>query len=79
MTHDKPVLIKSKTQVIHDIVISETGELTIDCDNINELIIKYYLIDVEILFSRAPFVKDEAKHFSYVKPFESITHKCVKD
>lgn len=30
--------------------------------------IKYYMIDAEILFSRAPFLKDNAEEFSYVKP-----------
>ena len=77
MTHDKPAVIKSKTQAIHDITITEKGDLTIELENIKELTIKYYLIDVEILFSRAPFVKDEAKNFSYVKPFETVNHKCL--
>jgi len=35
--------------------------------------IKYYKIDAEILFSRSPFVKDEAKQFSYVKPYEALS------
>jgi len=36
---------------------------------------KYYLIDAEILFSRQPFFKDEAKQFSYVKPFLVVDHE----
>jgi hypothetical protein len=35
-------------------------------------VIKYYTIDAEILFSRAPFLQDNAEEFSYVKPF--LTH-----
>ena len=43
--------------------------LTIESDNIRNLTVKYYMINNEILFSRAPFVKDEAVQFSYVKPY----------
>jgi len=42
--------------------------LKIDSVNIEKITVKYYLIDAEILFSRSPFVKDEAYQFSYVKP-----------
>jgi len=34
--------------------------------------VKYYKIDAEILFSRAPFLKDNADEFSYVKPSHSV-------
>ena len=34
--------------------------------------VKYYLIDAEILFSRSPFVKDQAEKFSYVKPYHVL-------
>lgn len=36
---------------------------------------KYYLIDAEILFSRSPFVQDQAEQFSYVKPFHVLEEK----
>jgi len=35
-------------------------------------LVKYYLIDAEILFSRSPFVKDQAEKFSYVKPYHVL-------
>jgi hypothetical protein len=41
----------------------------VESDNIHELTLKFYLIDAEILFSRSPFVKDQAEKFSYVKPY----------
>jgi len=41
--------------------------------NIKEVMLKYYKIDAEILFSRAPFLKDNAEEFSYVKPFYQTT------
>mmetsp|Transcript_11944 Transcript_11944/g.18446 ORF Transcript_11944/g.18446 Transcript_11944/m.18446 type:complete len:147 (-) Transcript_11944:117-557(-) len=59
---------------INDVKIHpQTGEITIEQDNISDFTIKYYLIDTEILFSRSPFIKDEAKEFSYVQPFFSQT------
>lgn len=61
---------KAKTPIIHDISIdARSGELTIESDNIDAITVKYYLIDAEILFSRSPFVQDNADQFSYVKPF----------
>jgi hypothetical protein len=55
--------------IIHSIKVDESGNLDIELENISSLTVKYYLIDAEILFSRSPFVKDEAKQFSFVKPF----------
>lgn len=50
-------------------VDEDTGMLTIESDNIKVFLVKYYMIDNEVLFSRAPFVKDEAMEFSYVNPY----------
>ena len=50
----------------------ETGAITIESSNIERFEINYYLIDAEILFSRSPFVQNEAATFSYVKPFEYL-------
>ena len=48
--------------MIHQIDIDEnSGTLTISSENIDRLKVKYYLIDAEILFSRSPFVKDQAE------------------
>jgi len=35
--------------------------------NLNELEINYYEIDLEILFSRSPFINQERQEFSFVK------------
>jgi len=59
--------------IIHETKLNEnTGEITIESDNIDKFTIKYYLIDVEILFSSTPFIKDQAEHFSYVKPYMQL-------
>ena len=36
--------------------------------NISEIKVKYYLIDIEILFSRSPFVKKTKIDFGFIKP-----------
>mmetsp|Transcript_39520 Transcript_39520/g.37990 ORF Transcript_39520/g.37990 Transcript_39520/m.37990 type:complete len:90 (-) Transcript_39520:524-793(-) len=42
---------------------------------IPEVVVKFYIIDVEILFSRTPFVKEQTEEFSYVKPFHVLTQQ----
>ena len=67
---------KKKTPIIHEIKVEQySGELQIESDNVSQITVKYYLIDAEILFSRSPFVQDQAEQFSYVKPFT----KLIKD
>ena len=41
-------------------VDNDTGKITVEAVNISELQIKYYQIDAEVLFSRAPFLKNNA-------------------
>jgi len=60
---------KSTAPAIDEVEVDEaTGTLKIKSANIAKLTIKYYLIDTEILFSRQPFIKDQANQFTYVKP-----------
>lgn len=54
-------------------VDDQSGAITIESSNIEQFVIKYYLIDAEILFSRSPFVQNEAETFSYVKPFTELS------
>jgi hypothetical protein len=60
---------KNKEPVLNETQIDEKGALTLETVNIKEVMVKYYKIDAEILFSRAPFLKDNAEEFSYVLPF----------
>lgn len=57
--------------VAHD---EQTGSVTVKSKNIKKIVVKYYLIDTEILFSRSPFVQDEAEKFSFVKPYLNLEH-----
>ena len=43
-------------------------EIHVDCENVSKLILKYYNIDLEILFSRTPFLMQSTEDFSYVQP-----------
>lgn len=63
---------------IHSVEVAELdGAITIESSNIDKFDIKYYLIDAEILFSRSPFVQNEAEKFSYVKPFTELSVKSA--
>ena len=46
--------------------------------NINTITVKFYLIDVEILFSRNPFMNKSTVDFNYVSPSEIITYNLNK-
>lgn len=48
--------------------VEENGTASIEALNIKSVVLKYYIIDTEVLFSRAPFLKDQTEEFSYVKP-----------
>ena len=65
---------KSKAQepILMPAKIDADGTLTLESTNIKQITVKYYKIDAEILFSRAPFLKDNADEFSYVKPSYSV-------
>jgi hypothetical protein len=63
---------KNKEPVLSQTIIDEHGSLTIETVNIQTVAVKYYMIDAEMLFSRAPFLKNNAEEFSYVKPCVQI-------
>jgi len=43
-------------------------DLVITYQNLSEFIINFYEINLEILFSRNPFLKESSSDFSFVKP-----------
>ncbi len=59
---------KSKEPNLSSIQIDEEGTISIESVNIRQVTVKYYMIDAEVLFSRAPFLKNNTEEFSYVKP-----------
>lgn len=59
---------KSKEPNLSNITIDDQGSISIESVNIRQIVVKYYMIDAEVLFSRAPFLKNNTEEFSYVKP-----------
>jgi len=51
--------------------------LTVETVNVKQVKINYYIIDAEMLFSRAPFLKNNATEFSYVMPFHELSHDML--
>ena len=58
---------KAESEEILNIELKDQ-EINIIYKNISEITVKYYLIDIEILFSRSPFVKKTKVDFGLVKP-----------
>ena len=46
----------------------EGKEIVIEYSNVPEVTIKFYLIELEALFSRAPFLSQESTNFNFVQP-----------
>ena len=65
---------KAKKEENLDFEIKE-NKLHILFKNINEIQVKFYLIDIEILFSRSPFMTNTNVDFSLVKPYLTDTIK----
>ena len=65
---------KAKKEENLDFEIKD-NKLHILFKNINQIQVKFYLIDIEILFSRSPFMKKTNVDFSFVKPYLTDTIK----
>jgi hypothetical protein len=49
----------------------EARKVTLHYQNLNAVTINYYLMDIELLFSRNPFVQHYAGQFAYIRPNET--------
>ena len=56
----------------------DAGSLLIDYQNINEIQINYYLIDLELMFSKKPFSVKDGLAFSYIKANHTQTVSLPK-
>jgi hypothetical protein len=45
--------------------------VAIDYQNLSRVTLNYYLMDIELLFSRNPFVKQDASRFAHIRPNHS--------
>lgn len=48
---------------------NQTKTIIIDYINVEKVKINYYLIDLEIMFSKTPFISSDTQDFSFVQPF----------
>jgi len=46
----------------------DAKQITVDYQNIGECRVNYYVMDVELLFSRSPFTREHSDHFSTIRP-----------
>ncbi len=57
----------------------EKGEVSLHVANLETCTVNYYPMDVELLFSRKPFVKDDTDHFTSIVPNLSREVKLPKN
>ncbi|MFL2871131.1 MAG: hypothetical protein ACJZ8O_10325 [Pirellulaceae bacterium] len=57
-------------------IVGENAEL--EWNNLDEVTVNYYLMDLELLFSRNPFVKQNSDAFSFIRPNQSAVVKLAK-
>ncbi len=51
----------------------EAGRIRFDTRNLKECTLNFYPMDIELLFSRSPFLQEGAAQFSYIRPVLSRT------
>ena len=52
---------------------SDLGRIRLDTRNVGECTLNFYPMDIELLFSRSPFMQEGAAQFSYIRPVLSRT------
>ena len=57
----------------------EEKKVRLDYQNIAECRVNYYLMDIEFLFSRNPFVQEFSGQFSIIRPNATKTHALPQD
>ncbi len=57
----------------------ESKQVTVNYQNMDEIGVNYYLMDIELLFSRNPFVQQYSGQFSHIRPNATQTVKLPGD
>ena len=57
----------------------ESKQVTVNYQNLDEIGVNYYLMDIELLFSRNPFVQQYSGQFSHIRPNATATVELPKD
>lgn len=58
---------------------SEGQTVTVNYRNLEDVVVNYYEMDLEFLFSSKPFVSGDSGQFSYIRPNQSAVKKLPKD
>lgn len=83
-----PDAVPVSRDTAQDRLASTEASLDVDIDakilrvshrNVQVVTINYYPMDVELLFSRSPFVQDQTSRFSFVAPKKTETVACTPD
>jgi len=77
----KSNLLKKKKKPIEELpemhVTMQNKEVCIEYTRVLEIEVKYYLVDLEVRFSRGPFISQESAEFCYVQP--TMSNKFTLD
>lgn len=57
----------------------EARKVNIQYQNLNQCRVNYYPMDIELLFSRNPFVQQDTGYFSYIRPNHTQSVKLPED
>jgi hypothetical protein len=57
----------ASTQASYEFKV-EDRQVQLSFQNLDHVTVNYYPMDVELLFSRKPFLKDDTEHFTYIVP-----------
>ena len=69
--YENPQANQARAAAIHepniiDLSFNDYGILTLETINIERVTFKYYLVNVELLFSKSPFLAANTEHVSYI-------------
>ncbi len=53
----------------------EDGKITLNYQNLSQVTVNYYLMDIELLFSQNPFIQTYTGQFAYIKPNQTALLK----
>ncbi len=56
----------------------ESGKITVSYRNAKRFKVNYYLMDIELLFSKHPFVREFSSEFSMIKPNQTVAYRLDK-
>ncbi len=77
-SRDQKQNLLAETQPNFEFEIDEK-DIKIAYKNLEQVSVKFYSMDIELMFSRNPFVQSESTQFSIIQPNQTLTVKLNKD